>query len=275
MKKTVRTIGATILSGFFTVSLTIGLSGCGQNGTQGPGGVPTSNSTRFGQSMGFGLASGTPSFGKDEKKPSAFGKFFESLGFGRKNDGASGGNSALDPRGEGGGSFGNNAAGDRIAEAAKNINTNPEFLKYLKSRNASIVPDGIQRNGAPTYYCFNGVESTLKQVYGNSFSLPGAHAWMAADQLATKVDAAGKPYFKEGTRIPAGQSPQDVVKMLNKLPRGSVVVWDRSPDPNAKGPLEVSGHIAVIMGNNQEVSDRVSSGYVVGPYGGRIFIPQQ
>lgn len=167
----------------------------------------------------------------------------------------------------------------RIAQAAANLADNPYYQRYLHDKGAvlqtndqgQLVP---LKDGAPKYYCYGGVEATLKQVYGSDFRLPGKSAYMAGDLLASKRNPDGSPMFREQTLRTEAMTQGEIIAQLDRLPAGAVIVWNRSPDPNARGPLNEHGHITVALGNGREASDRITNGFVLGSWGARVFLPQ-
>lgn len=99
--------------------------------------------------------------------------------------------------------------------------------------------------------CFVGVKKILRQ---SGIDLEGASAYMAKEQL------------QNDARFIVANVPLD---QFNKLPRGSIVVWDRS----AQKP---DGHISVALGNGKEASDHIQNQIMNGvKYGGyTVFIPK-
>ncbi|MBX7148959.1 hypothetical protein K1X76_07720 [bacterium] len=99
--------------------------------------------------------------------------------------------------------------------------------------------------------CYRGVKSALYQM---GINLKGYAAYQAKDQLLAS------PKFK--TLDVAAED-------LNKLPAGSIVVWDKSPQ-------KPYGHISIALGNGQEASDHIQNQITNGnKYGGyTVFIPQ-
>lgn len=108
--------------------------------------------------------------------------------------------------------------------------------------NAKQVDDGYRQ-------CYKYVADALDD---SGIILHGGDAYMAADQLARH------PKVREIKGLKSEQ--------LTSLPKGAIVVWDRSSD-------HVSGHISISQGNGKETSDLVRE--QITDYGTtfRVFMP--
>lgn len=126
--------------------------------------------------------------------------------------------------------------GNRLAKnALKGIKKADERKEERNTPNANICMYGVAWSLA-----FSGVD-----IYGDS-------AYEAADQIAKM------PQFEE-VSIPNTE--------LKNLPKGSVVVWDKSKQ-------HPHGHISIALGNGKEASDRIR--YQLTDYSDsyRVFLPQ-
>jgi hypothetical protein len=117
------------------------------------------------------------------------------------------------------------------------------------SRISDFAVDGAKKSNFNSYDCFHYVANALDD---SGIILHGEHAYMAADQLACH------PKVREIKGVKSEQLPS--------LPKGAIVVWDRSSD-------HVSGHISISQGDGTEISDRVRN--QITDYGTtfRVFMP--
>jgi hypothetical protein len=132
-----------------------------------------------------------------------------------------------------------------LAKRAKESGYNESLKEIARIRNgawsgtsptgtkiASFSIKNQKESNFGSYDCYEYVANALDD---SGIHLSGRHAYMAADQLASH------PKVREIKGIKAEQLPS--------LPKGAIVVWDRSSD-------HVSGHISISEGNGYEMSDR-------------------
>ncbi|MGV8122095.1 MAG: hypothetical protein AB2L14_20225 [Candidatus Xenobiia bacterium LiM19] len=114
---------------------------------------------------------------------------------------------------------------------------------------SNFAVDGAKKSNFDSYDCFHYVANALDN---SGIILHGGDAYMAADQLARH------PKVREIKGLKSEQ--------LTSLPKGAIVVWDRSSE-------HVSGHISISQGNGRETSDRVRE--QITDYGTtfRVFMP--
>jgi len=114
---------------------------------------------------------------------------------------------------------------------------------------SNFAVDKAKKSNFDSYDCFHYVANALDD---SGIILHGSDAYMAADQLARH------PKVREIKGLKSEQ--------LTSLPKGAIVVWDRSSD-------HVSGHISISQGNGKETSDRVRE--QITDYGTtfRVFMP--
>ena len=106
-------------------------------------------------------------------------------------------------------------------------------------------PTGYKGAGG---YCSEGVDDSLKQVYGTCTGV--GSAYQAADILAS--DEGIGAYFEEVE----GVSRED----LKSLPEGYIVVWHHNRESGGNGVSEagkVHGHISICLGDGRESSDYI------------------
>lgn len=162
-----------------------------------------------------------------------------------------------------------NQSGNTISYVTPSLE--PKETPSYSSVSGNKIAKAAENVAGTTGYCLRGVKKSLKTAVG--YTMDGLdEAWKAADALRGKsvqVTSGGKTYTYKYSKLASMftevQVPRD---QLSSLPKGSIVVWDKSAGHKY-------GHIAIAMGNGMESSDHIQKQTNRAGVGYTVFLPNE